>query len=271
MTDNLTSLLRLARDLPEKPRCLLATELVRSFRSDSTKVGVFIGDSASRIGAEPLFQVCAAIRGIDCEPIGPSDIVQGALFRFEAVMFPGGSGSAQARSLTVEGCQRIREYVGSGGGFVGICGGAYLSTLQYSWSLGILNAQVLTSNLDPESDSRNGLWYRGGPQTVNIQLTSAGKIAFMTNSNNLIGVRFHNGPILLPGHSNDLAPFEVLAHYRSEICRIEEQRGTMVNTPAIVLTSFGAGRVMAIGPHFEADISNHLFLSAAIRLICGKI
>ena len=47
---------------------------------------------------------------------------------FDAVVFAGGSGAAQARSIGAAGRALVRSFVGQGGGYVGICAGAYMAT-----------------------------------------------------------------------------------------------------------------------------------------------
>ena len=46
---------------------------------------------------------------------------------FDAVVFPGGSGESQSVGLGLEGRERVKRFVcEQGGGYLGICGGAYL-------------------------------------------------------------------------------------------------------------------------------------------------
>ena len=54
------------------------------------------------------------------ETFGSSDTA------FHLVVFPGGSGKGQATAIGEEGIEALRNYVGSGGGYIGTCGGAFL-------------------------------------------------------------------------------------------------------------------------------------------------
>jgi putative intracellular protease/amidase len=73
------------------------------------------------------------------------EIRQGALRNYDVVVQGGGSGSKQAKTLDRAGCDALRKFVENGGGYLGICAGAYLATADYDWSLHILNRPVLSA------------------------------------------------------------------------------------------------------------------------------
>lgn len=56
-----------------------------------------------------------------------------------------------------------------------------------------------------------------------------------------VNVRYHNGPIISVGKATDLPKYTPLAWFRSEVAKYEPQKGTMINTPAIVISDFGKG------------------------------
>jgi hypothetical protein len=56
-------------------------------------------------------------------------------------MFTGGSGSAEAGGLGEKGREEVRTFVREGGGYVGICAGAYLACTGFEWGVGVLNAR----------------------------------------------------------------------------------------------------------------------------------
>jgi hypothetical protein len=69
----------------------------------------------------------------------------------------------------------------------------------------------------------------------------------------------------------ELAPYTTLAHFRTENVLYEPQRGTMVDTPAIVAGHFGQGRAFAVSPHPEATEALHSIISQSIRWTAGRI
>jgi glutamine amidotransferase-like uncharacterized protein len=234
-------------------------------RHSPRRIAVFVGKGAPKDAANAFLEVCASEEGLEIQKLEAREIRDGALTKFAVVVFPGGSGSLQASDLESNGCQAVRRFVEKGGGYLGVCGGAFLSTSHYPWSLGILNAAVLTSPPDATGDQRTGLWYRGDPKPVLIELSDEGKALLGVNLNELMEVCFHNGPIISSGLLKTVAPFNTLAYYRSEVFRNEAQRGTMIQSPAIVSGLFGAGRVIAIGPHLETDCRHFPLLVKFLR------
>jgi Biotin-protein ligase, N terminal len=231
------------------------------------RIAVFVGPGAPQSAADMLLQLGSSDAGLQFAILNAYDIQAGALSEFETVIFPGGSGSAQAAALQDRGCKNVREFVQNGGGYLGVCGGAFLSSSHYSWSLGILQSSVLTSSIGPSGDPRSGLWYRGGPTRVLIEFSREGRALLGEELGGALSVDYHNGPIF-PSHgftSGPVAHLCVLAHYRSEICRTEAQRGTMIGTPALISSVFGAGRVVAVGPHLEANAAHHPLLVGLLR------
>ena len=83
---------------------------------------------------------------------------------FDVVIFCGGSGFGQGKSLGEAGAATVRAFVNRGGGYVSSCAGSYLATCGYSWSLKIIDADTV--------DSKH--WMRGTGQ-VDIELTGEGK------------------------------------------------------------------------------------------------
>ena len=122
-----------------------------------------------------------------------------------------------------------------GGGFVGLCAGAYLASSGYDWSLGILDALVV----DREH------WARGRGE-VDVHFTPAGRVAASAGALRA-DLRYVNGPLYEPAGREDLPDYEVWATYESEINTNGAPEGVMLGKPAIVLGEFGAGRVVATG------------------------
>jgi len=191
--------------------------------------------------------------------VGPPDIAGGALEQFDVVIFAGGSGKAQAKALGEKAKKAVRSFVREGGGYIGICAGAFLSSANYEWSLGLVNNKTIRGKL-----------YKRGGGTVKMELTDEGRRIF-GGKPGLLDVRYKNGPMLLPAGMAGLPPFKPLAIFRSEISKYEEQKGTMVNTPAIVAAPFGRGRVLAISPHPESTRDLHFIITRGVQWAAGKL
>ena len=145
-----------------------------------------------------------------------------------------------------------------------------MSVTQYDWSIGLLDAKILTGTIDPNNDPREALWYRGEPTEVLVELTEQGaKILKQKRRAAPFLVTYHNGPIFIDLNGRSRAPIEILAQYRSEVVRTASQGATMINSPAVISACYGDGRVMAVGPHFERDHRNHWLLLSSINWLLG--
>ena len=68
----------------------------------------------------------------------------------------------------------------------------------------------------------------------------------------------------------NLPDYVTLAFFRTEISKYEPQKGTMIDTPAIVATEFGAGRVIAISPHPESNVHLESLVQRAVTWVAGN-
>jgi len=85
-----------------------------------------------------------------------------------------------------------------------------------------------------------------------------------------VELRYANGPILSPAGREDLPEYTPLAFFRTEIAKYEPQKGTMIDTPAIIAAEFGRGRVLAISPHPEANPQLESLVQKAVTWAAGK-
>lgn len=86
-----------------------------------------------------VFRAFTAL-GIPCIPINSKKITQGALFRkpaYRCLVAPGGSARLKSLALGEKGHASIRQWLQSGGNYLGFCGGAGLALSGSGLSLGI--------------------------------------------------------------------------------------------------------------------------------------
>lgn len=186
------------------------------------------------------------------------DIRRGKLAGMEIVLHPGGSGGGQGRALGEEGRQTIRKFIADGGGYIGICAGAYLATCHYEWSLHILDAHVV----DREH------WARG-TGTVDITLSDSAKEFFQTDKTQA-AVRYANGPLLAPANNDQIGDYNPLAIYKGEIAKNGAPSGVMPGTTAITRSDFEQGRVVCFSCHPEGSEGMQFLLLEAIDWVAGK-
>jgi hypothetical protein len=188
------------------------------------------------------------------------DVQAGVLSQFDVVLHPGGSGSGQARSLGEIGRAQELEFVSGGGGYLGVCAGAYLAACNYEWSLALLDAKTI--------DTKNGHWRRGRAQ-LEIELTAKG-LSLFGERDPIFEIKYANGPIFAPGERAEIPDYETLALYRGEVADNGTSKGVMPGTPALIRGPFGDGRAVAFSPHPEDSASLQSFIRDAVLWAAGK-
>jgi glutamine amidotransferase-like uncharacterized protein len=211
------------------------------------------GQGERGIGPKNIQRCLGSSPAFIFQTVNADDIRAHSLAKFDVLICPGGSGSKQSKALDEEGRRSVLEFVRDGGGYIGICAGAYLASSHYSWSLGILNAKVV--------DSQH--WARGTGD-VALKMTAEG-LRLLGASNELVTCYYGQGPLLTPGNQADLAPYQVLATYDSEIAKKDAPSGVMIGTTAIATGTYGKGRVLCFSPHPEKTKGLEDFICRAVR------
>ena len=202
------------------------------------RVALFDGPGAGSASQGLRFE--ARLPGCRVERLGPEDIRAGCLDAFDAVIFPGGSGSGQAEAIGVPGREKVRAFVDEGGGYIGVCAGSYLALDNYTWGLRLV-----------PMDSHDRKHWRRGNASLKIELTEEGMETFL-ESEPMREIAFRQGPLMQPSDEPDNnAAVDVLAWFRTGVGRNGADPATMVDTPAIVRVEFGEGRVLLFSPHPE--------------------
>lgn len=207
------------------------------------RVAVYDGPGAGTSRAD-LVEVLGAAKGgikLQMQGLSPAAIRSGSLKDFDVLIHPGGSGGGQAKALEAEGREAVRDFVRKGGGFIGICAGAYLATDDYDWSLGLIEARVV--------DRRH--WARG-KGSVEVELSPAARDFFGAGAEN-ISIFYAQGPLLSRREwdNPDAPDYESLGIYRTGIAEKGAPEGIMPGTSAIVRSTFEEGRVFLFSPHPE--------------------
>jgi len=197
-------------------------------------------------------------KGFAVKRVKAADIRAGELANFDVLIQPGGSGSGQAKALAKEGRDEVRKFVDQGGGYLGICAGAYLASADYEWSLGLLDAKVL--------DRQH--WARGRGDVL-LRLTQPGR-AMWSEKQDLVTVLYHQGPLLAPAGKAEIPDYEPLASFETEIALKGAPTGVMKGTTAAARGSFGKGRVFCFSPHPEQTEGLDHFIVAAVRWAAAK-
>lgn len=207
-------------------------------------------------GPKNLMRILSAENGFAATRITSQEIREGGLAGYDVLIMPGGSGSKQAERLEKAGREKIREFVKSGGGYVGICAGSYLASSHYDWSLGLINARVWD----------RAHWDRGGGE-VCLRMTDPGMDLLGLGGS--VPVHYNQGPLLVPDDESDLPGYQVLATFETEVATKGAQPGSMTGTHAIIRSTFGQGRVICYSPHPEVTDGPNGLIAAGVAWAGG--
>ncbi len=223
------------------------------------RVAIFNGNGAPMGGIDNVRErVAGSLPGATATLLKPEEIIEKGLKGYDVIVFSGGSGSAQAKSLGEEGRERVRDFVRDGGGYVGICAGAYLACSNFSWGLGVLNASTVSSK-----------WMRGRA-FVETEVTVDGQ-PILGRVDGVFKVRYNNGPIIKPGDRADIPAYRPLALFRTEVANNGTPVGVMVHSPAQAVGAYGKGRVFISSPHPENTPGLEHLIPRGILWAAGKL
>jgi len=222
------------------------------------RVAIYADAGATKTDVPQVEHCLPSSKGFEVKPVTAEQIRSGALKDFDVLIHPGGAASKQASTLGDEGREAVKQFVTDGGGFIGICAGAYLASAEYPWSLGLLDAHVLD----------RAHWARGQGD-VKLRLSHAGQDS-LASEKEVCTIHYENGPLLGPGKKDDIEDFEPLAAYETEIRDNGAPVGAMKGTTAIARGKFGKGHVVCFSPHPEKTPGREPFLQSAVRWAAKK-
>ncbi len=190
--------------------------------------------------------------------VSAEQIRQGVLGDFDVLAQGGGRASIQSDALGDLGKEKIREFVRDGGGYVGICAGAYLAASDRPYYLRLVNARVV----DREH------WARGGGD-VQIRFTEEGRRNLRQKSSSA-QIRYNQGPLLARDSQVDMPTYTELAIFETEVAKKDAPSGVMKGTSAMVSAPYGKGRVFLSSPHPERTAGMERLLQAAVLWAAGR-
>ncbi len=224
--------------------------------ADSIKVAVFDGEGVGKSCTNLIAALTKSGKAdFKLTRITTRDILNGGLSQVDVLIHSGGSGSKQGNDLGEEGRKIVRQYVDQGGGFLGVCAGAYLATNDYSWSLNLIDAKVL--------DRKH--WARG-MGTVQLELSPSGQELFQIAESTL-DIYYGQGPLLARREWDDpkTPDYESLAIYASEIAKNGAPSGIMKGTSAAVRCKYGKGKVFCFSAHPELTEGLHHLIPTVVN------
>lgn len=220
-------------------------------------VGIYRGLGSPQSGVDNVLNVLRPFPKMKAVVLSGQEVGSLNISAYDVLVFPGGSGSGQSKGIGAAGLKNVREFVKQGGGYVGICGGAYLACSNFTWSLGILNAGTVSDK------------WRRGHALLDLEPTLAGQ-QWLGDVKSTFKVRYHNGPILTAAHRIDIPAYNVVTVFKTEIAEYGSPAGVQVNSPAHVISTYGKGRVFISSPHPENTPGLENFIPRGVFWSAGE-
>ncbi len=190
-------------------------------QNEKTVAAIYAGE-----GAVLFSDVAYALEvlGISYETVNHDEIRSGDLARFQVMLVPGGYTQQYMPALGDTGKEGIRSFIRSGGGYIGICAGAYIATNTVKFP----GDQKGLDIIDIENTRKSGR----GKRKIYLQ-----EHPITEGLDKELKIYYQNGPDIVPGKD-----VQEIARYENGSC-------------AAVSGHFGKGKVVIFSPHPEASIS----------------
>ena len=235
--------------------------------SPAVDVAFYVDEGGSHRGVHNIRQVLNYDEGIRVYNFTGKD-VQTKLTKangFDVVFFPGGAGGEERRTIGTLGARMIKSFLADGGGYCGICAGAYLGL-----SMGLVPFKNIPKPHEPDGRGR-------GDGNVTLSLTDEGLKTLgeefgVDNAKLQKQLIFYGGgPVMVPNgndHNGTLTNPQVLARFTSNVpIEINFNKKGLCSKPydspkacsgigdaAVVSAVYkGKGVAVVIGPHPETD------------------
>jgi glutamine amidotransferase-like uncharacterized protein len=221
------------------------------------RIAIYEGPGSEESGIRDVERGVKLLEGAAMERVAAKAFAERDLGEFDVVVFSAGAASTQARAIGDGGRENVRRFVREGGGYLGICAGAYLACAEFDWGLKLIAAETLSDR-----------WQRGVGE-VRMQLTDDGRRVFGDAADAFV-VAYENGPVIGPIRVEGLPPYRTLATFTTELAENDSPRGIMTGSPAIAEGRLGQGRVMIVSPHPERTGGLERMAPLAVARLAGE-
>lgn len=228
---------------------------------EKLKIAVFNGDGAGEISVIETIEALKIDTEIIAMPLSAYEIQEGKLSEFDALIFPGGSGSKQLLNLGEKGKEIVTDFViNQGKGIIGICAGAYL----LSSTVGYPNLELASSiHIDRAH-------YNRGRGLIEFQLTEVGFKVFPELENKRLFTQYYDGPVLVKKDTTKVQ-FEELGKYITDIHPDGfAPEGITPGKTFILRQNTGKGKVFLIAGHPESTPGMRWMIPRMARWVCGS-
>ena len=236
-------------------------KIIDVLKVDKLKVAVFDGNGAGAISVIETIEALRIDTGIYAVAISAYEIQLGKLSEFDALIFPGGSGSKELNNLGKKGKEIVGDFIRKEGkGIVGICAGGYL-----------LSSTSGYPNLSIESSVHiDRAHYNRGRGLVEFTLTESGQKIFPELKGGKMFAQYYDGPVLVQSDSTE-GTYEEQATFVTDIH--PDNFAPIGITPGRTFSlneKVGKGRVFIIAGHPESTPGMRWMVPRMTRWVCNS-
>ena len=210
--------------------------------------------------------------------VDEKDIRKNGLDPLDVLLMSGGDTFAIAEGLGAEGSDKLREFIETGGLYIGTCAGAYLplrSSMDFLNQFNFIDVKI--SNIsrrltEPERHSLQKVACSSYGCDFIYHVAREDVLLEMVNGHQSDGKKeivapLYGGPSMLP--SKDIEPLAIYKGFTKKTKFLVEEElaeKTLLGNIAIAKKSMGKGHLYIFGPHFEHPHypSCNLFLAEII-------
>lgn len=230
-------------------------------KGDKLQVAVFQGHGGSETCVWETMAAVGMDSSLEARLLTTKDIADGQLSEVDVLIVPGGGGSRQYLNIGSTGREAVQQFVRDGGGYVGICAGAYLitDTPEYA-SLAMSGAQAH----DIEHDNR-------GRGIAKVTLTEEGKGLFPeVAGQDTLYIMYYEGPVVLPNPESK-TKYTSFATMESDVHVEGNAPVDMTNGKSFLyIAQYGKGKTASVVGHPEATPGMQWMISKMVHGVAPR-
>ena len=218
------------------------------------KVALYLDSGSAGNGVFHWIRLIAHSPQLELHGVTGEDVRAGKLEGMDVLVMPGGLSSRQYKSLREEGARKVREFVRSGGAYIGTCAGLAC----------VLNDPNRLKLLPFRRKPRSG----GATAIIMVEFPEEGA-KVLDIAPGKYKVRYSGGPIPIPGKEIADGSGEVLAVYRNTVSYHNKPEGNFFGDAAVIFGQLGKGKVIATGFHPEYWESTYPIVAGCFYAVTG--
>ena len=224
------------------------------FKGKKIKTAFYVDRGSNGGGVLHLARLLTYSPQLDVTLVHGEDLRNGKLKDFELLVMPGGSSKTQMVSMGEKGVEALREFVRSGGAYVGVCAGFHIT----------LNRKE-RARLFPYTYVPAAVGYKAN---VFMDLSDDGAKVLDVKAGRYL-VTYSRGPIAKAGQWEQ-GNCRTLALYKSSVGPVNRVGKSFFNTPALIYGNFGKGKVIATSFHPEYRMETHDLFYGCVYAVTGR-